>query len=502
MGRRRWLFLVALLLLGGGFWFFFGRARSPKQGSAELTAASQGSGRHGNSKGGFGGLGGPNAPVPVVAGVVKQQDVPIYLNGIGTVQAFNAVTVHPQVSGILVKVDFQEGQDVKKGDLLAEIDPRTYQAQLDQAAAKKAQDVAQLNNAQVLLDRDTDLFKKGVLDHQTYDTQRFLVDQLAATIKADQAAIDNAQVLLDYTKVTAPFDGRVGIRQVDEGNYLTPGSNLVLLTQLKPISVVFTLPQQNVTDVNQASAHGTLKVTALDSSNTKPLEDGTLSVVDNQIDPTTGTFKLKATFDNPDLQLWPGQFVNARLLVSTVKDGLVVPSSVVQRGPNGTYAYVITPEKTAEMRPVKVGQIDGNQALILDGLQAGEQVVVDGQYKLQPGGKVDIVSPRSPAAHALAQADPNASDTSAQPASAQPTSAQPGAPPGFGQIGSSRVGQAGVKGQSRHSNFSAPDQTSGTSAHPGSPDSAAGSSNKHSHGARGLPEKETGNQALPQQAGG
>ncbi len=492
MGRRRWLFIFALLLVVAGLWFFFGRASSVKQGPAGSTQTGQVSGHHGNRQGGFGGSGGPNAPVPVVADTVKKQDVPIYLNGIGTVQAFNSVTVHPQVSGILVKVDFQEGQDVKKGDLLAEIDPRTYQAQVDQAAAKKAQDVAQLSNAQVLLDRDTDLFKKGVLDHQTYDTQRFLVDQLAATIKADQAAIDNAQVLLDYTRITAPFDGRVGLRQIDEGNYLTPGSNLVLLTQLKPISVVFTLPQQNVTDVNQAFAHGALKVIALDSSNTKPLEDGTLSVVDNQIDPTTGTFKLKATFENPDMQLWPGQFVNARLLVSTVKDGLVVPSSVVQRGPNGTYAYVITPEKTAEMHPIKVGQIDGNQALILDGLQEGEQVVVDGQYKLQPGGKVDIVAPRNPAAHALAQSDPNAGELSAQPE----------APSTLGQGVGSKIGQGGVNGRTRNSNSSGRDQSSGLSEHPGSPDPAAArSSIKHAHGAPGLPENKTGNQARPQQAG-
>jgi multidrug efflux system membrane fusion protein len=401
MRRVRWVLLVALLVGIAGFWIYL---RHDKSTSAQSAGAAQSDGSRGG-RAGRQGEGGPYAPTPVVAGVVEKKDVPIYRVGIGTVQAYNTVNVHPQVSGTLVRVAFQEGQDVKKGDLLAEIDPRTFQAQLEQATSKKDQDIAQLNNGKALLDRDTDLFKKGVLDHQTYDTQRFLVDQLNATVKGDQAAIDNAQTLLDYTRVTAPFDGRCGIRQVDQGNYLTPGSSLVIITQLKPISVIFTLPQQDVFQVNQAFAHGTLKVSALNGTDSSVLEDGTLSVVDNQIDPTTGTVRLKASFDNPELKLWPGQFVNARLLVSTVKDGLVVPASVVQRGPKGTYAYVITPEKTAEMRSVHVGQITGGEAQILDGLEAGEQVVVDGQYKLQPGGKVDIVSPRSTAARALAQVD-------------------------------------------------------------------------------------------------
>jgi multidrug efflux system membrane fusion protein len=322
------------------------------------------------------------------------------------VQAYNSVTVHPQASGTLTTVAFKEGQDVKKGDLIAVIDPRPYQAALDGAIAKKNQDIAQLNNAKALLDRDTDLFKKGVLDHQTYDTQRFLVDQLDATVKADQAAIDNAQTQLSYTQITAPFDGRCGIRQVDQGNFVTSGSTLVTLSQLKPISVLFTLPQQDLLEVNQALAKGPLKVTALDSTQSTALEDGTLAVVDNQIDPTTGTIRMKASFPNQDLKLWPGQFVNSRLLVSTRQDGLVVPASVVQRGPNGSYAYVITQDKTAEMRPVKVAQIDGGQALIDSGLQEGEQVVVDGQYKLQPGAPVQITTPNQPdKGRRLTQAD-------------------------------------------------------------------------------------------------
>jgi membrane fusion protein, multidrug efflux system len=386
MRKTRWLLLFIGAVLIGSLWFYFNYQRAaPKQAGLPGGDSKQ-SGR-----------GGTGGPVPVVAGVAQKRDVPIYLDGIGTVQAYNSVTVHPQVSGTLTKVAFQEGQDLKKGELIAVIDPRPYQAALDGAIAKKNQDIAQLNNAKTLLDRDTDLLKKGVLDRQTYDTQRFLVDQLDATVKSDQAAIDSAQTQLSYTQITAPFDARCGIRQVDEGNFVTSGSILVILSQLKPISVIFTLPQQNLPDVNQACAKGPLKVIALDSTQTKSLEEGTLVVVDNQIDPTTGTIKLKANFPNQDLKLWPGQFVNSRLLVSVRHDGIVVPASVIQRGPNGAYAYVITPDKAAEMRPVQVGQIDAGQALIDSGLQEGEQVVVDGQYKLQPGAQVQITTPNQPA---------------------------------------------------------------------------------------------------------
>jgi membrane fusion protein, multidrug efflux system len=395
MRKMRWLFLLIGAVFIGGVWFYFNHQKN----TASQAAAS---GRNSSQSG----RGGPGGPVPVVAGLVQKRAVPIYLDGIGTVQAYNSVTVHPQASGTLTTVAFKEGQDVKKGDLIAVIDPRPYQAALDGAIAKKNQDIAQLNNAKALLDRDTDLFKKGVLDHQTYDTQRFLVDQLDATVKADQAAIDNAQTQLSYTQITAPFDGRCGIRQVDQGNFVTSGSTLVTLSQLKPISVLFTLPQQDLLEVNQALAKGPLKVTALDSTQSTALEDGTLAVVDNQIDPTTGTIRMKASFPNQDLKLWPGQFVNSRLLVSTRQDGLVVPASVVQRGPNGSYAYVITQDKTAEMRPVKVAQIDGAQALIDSGLQEGEQVVVDGQYKLQPGAPVQITTPNQPdKGRRLTQAD-------------------------------------------------------------------------------------------------
>ena len=396
MRKLRWLFILIGALFIGGIWYYF----SHQNGSQDAVDASKAQAAGHGQRGGTGG------PVPIVAGVVQKREVPIYLDGIGTVQAFNTVTFHPEVSGILTKVAFQEGQDVKKGDLLAVIDPRPLQAQLDGAVAKKNQDIAQLNNAKALLTRDTDLFKKGALDNQSYDTQRYLVDQLDATVQSDQASIDNAQTQLSFTQITAPFDGRCGIRQVDQGNYVTPASTLLVLTQLKPISVVFTLPQQDLLSVNEASATGPLKVSALDSTQKNSLDEGTLGVVDNQIDPTTGTIKLKATFPNANLKLWPGEFVNNRLLVSTRHDGLVVPAAVIQRGPNGAYAYVITQDKTAEMRPVQVAQIDGGQALIDSGLQEGEQVVVDGQYKLQPGSRVQITTPNQPAkGKQLTQAD-------------------------------------------------------------------------------------------------
>jgi len=415
MRKLRWLFILIGALFMGGIWYYFSHQNGSQDAIDASKAQAAGHGQRGASGG----------PVPVVAGVVQKRDVPIYLDGIGTVQAFNTVTFHPQVSGLLMKVAFQEGQDVKKGDLLAVIDPRSLQAQLDGAVAKKNQDVAQLNNAKALLTRDTDLFKKGALDNQSYDTQRYLVDQLDATIQSDQASIDNAQTQLSFTQITAPFDGRCGIRQVDQGNYVTPSSTLLVLTQLEPISVVFTLPQQNLPSVNEAFAQGPLKVTALDSSQKNSLDEGTLAVVDNEIDPTTGTIKLKATFPNSNLKLWPGEFVNNRLLVSTRHDGLVVPASVIQRGPNGAYAYVITQEKTAEMRPVQVAQIDGGQALIDNGLQEGDQVVVDGQYKLQPGSPVQITTPNRPAkGKQLTQADESPSP--GQPAQTKGSAGQSG----------------------------------------------------------------------------
>jgi multidrug efflux system membrane fusion protein len=330
-------------------------------------------------------------PVPVVEGVVSTRDVPIYLDGIGTVQAFNTVTVHTRVDGQLMKVAFTEGQDVKTGDVLAQLDPAPYQAVLDQAVAKKAQDVAQLDNARVDLQRYADLLKTDGITQQIYDTQKALVSQLEATVNADQAAAESAKVNLDYTTIRSPIDGRVGIRQVDAGNivHASDANGLVVVTQLRPISVLFTLPEQVLPKLqDNQGAESNYTVLAVSRDNTKVLGEGKLAVIDNQIDTTTGTIKLKATFANENLRLWPGQFVNTRLLLATRKNSPVVPASVVQRGPDGAFAFVIQDDLTVKMRTLKVAQIEGGMALIDEGLKPGERIVVDGQYKLQPGSHV------------------------------------------------------------------------------------------------------------------
>jgi len=333
-------------------------------------------------------------PVPIVAGTVSQKDVPLYLDGLGTVQAFNTVTIRPRVDGQVQKVAFVEGQDVRTGDLLAQIDAAPFQAQVDQSQAKKAQDEAQLAVAKVTLQRDAKLLADKILAQQDYDTQKATVDQLTAAVQADEAALNNAQVQLSYTTISSPIDGRTGLRQVDMGNivHATGDSNaLVVITQLRPISVVFTLPEQNLKEIqDQLNAGQELPVIAVDRDNRTTLDQGKLAVVDNQIDTATGTIRLKATFPNDLFHLWPGQFVNARLLLTTRRGGIVVPASVVQRGPDGSYAFVIRNDSKVEVRPVQVTHIEQGEALIDSGLQPGEQVVVDGQYKLQPGSQVRI----------------------------------------------------------------------------------------------------------------
>ena len=387
MSKRAILGIIGALVVLTAWWSCHHRASSDQPGSTDTAGTS---GRRG-------GLGAGGGPVPVVAGRVERKDMPIYLDGLGTVQAFNTVTVHSRLDGELEKVLFTEGQDVKTGDLLAVIDPRPFQAALDQAIGKKAQDEAQLANAKVTLARNTNLLNKKVIDQQDFDTSRYQGDQFQAAVQADQAAIEAARTQLDYTQIKSPIDGRTGVRLVDVGNivHAADQTGIVVITQLKPISVVFTLPEQNLPAIfNQGGANGGLHVSALDRGNTTALDEGSLAVVDNEIDQTTGTVKLKATFPNDQLKLWPGKFVNARLVLTTRKNAIVVPSSVVQRGPQGTYAYVIKPDKTVEMRPIKVGQTEANLALIEDGLKAGEQVVTDGQYKLQPGAHVELTTPQ------------------------------------------------------------------------------------------------------------
>jgi len=335
--------------------------------------------------------------VPVVEGTVQQKDVPIYLDGLGTVQAFNTVTIHVRVDGELKKVAFVEGQDVRAGDLLAQIDPDPFQTALEQAIAKKGQDEAQLANAQLDLKRDADLYQQKIATQQTYDTQKALVDQFAATVKADEAAIDSAKVQLNYTTVTSPLDGRTGIRQVDQGNIVHAAdvNGLVVVTQLKPISLIFTLPEQTLGQIQKEGSLSDITVLAVDRDNSTQLGEGKLAVIDNQIDTTTGTIHLKATFPNDDLRLWPGQFVNARLLLTTRKGGLVVAASAVQRGPDGSYVFGIKDDNTAEVVPVKVAQIEKGEALIDQGLKPGQRVVTDGQYKLQVGSHVKATPPPS-----------------------------------------------------------------------------------------------------------
>jgi membrane fusion protein, multidrug efflux system len=331
-----------------------------------------------------------NAVIPVVAGEVAQRDVPIYLTGLGSVIAFNTATIKPQIDGKLIKINFQEGQDVKAGDVLALIDPRPFEATLRQMEANQKRDQAQLVNARADLQRYFDLAKRDFASRQSVETQQAQVGQLEASVAADQAQIDNARVNLDYTTIRAPFDGRTGIRIVDAGNvvHAADTTGLVIVTQLQPISVVFTLPADNLPAVARAAAAGALPVLAFSRDNQTRLGEGALAVIDNMIDATTGTVKLKATFVNADRALWPGQFVNARLLVATRRNGIAVPAAVVQRGPQGTYAFVIKPDQTVEMRLIAVDQVQDGVALIAEGLKPGEHVVVDGQYRLQPGSKV------------------------------------------------------------------------------------------------------------------
>lgn len=334
-------------------------------------------------------------PVPVVAGVVAQRDVPIYLTGVGTVIAYNTVVVRSQIQGQIVSINFTEGQTVHAGDLLAQIDPRPYQAQIDQYTANLDRDQAQLTNAQANLNRYATLAQNGWATPQLLDTQKAQVAQLQAAVKADQALIEAAKVQLSYTRLTSPIDGVTGIRQVDVGNIIhaTDPNGLVVVTQIEPISLIFTLPETNLPQIQQQQQRtkGPLTVLAYSQDNTLELDKGALGLVNNQILQTTGSIQLKANFPNSAHRLWPGELVNARLLLDTRHDGLTVPASVVQQGPRGAYAYVVNPDGTVAIRPIRVAQISDGQALIDSGLEVNEQVVVDGQYKLQPGTRVAIL---------------------------------------------------------------------------------------------------------------
>ncbi len=338
-----------------------------------------------------------NAPLPVSVTPVLRQDVPIILTGLGTVQAYYTVTLKTRVDGQIMSVNFREGQDVRKNQVLAVIDPRPYEVALETARANLARDQAQLNTAKANLGRSKALLADGVVAQQDYDTQEASAGQFSGTVLADQAAIDSAKLNLVYTRITSPLDGRIGLRLIDPGNmvHATDANGLLVVTQMRPIAVLFTLPEDQLPSVLAESRKGTLKVQAYSRDDQTVLATGKLETVDNQIDVTTGTAKLKAVFDNKDGALWPNQFVNIHMQLSTAKNALVVPMAAIQRGPDGSLAYVVGGDNKVTIQPVTIAMTQGNIALISSGLQAGQQVVTEGQDKLQSGS---LVAPKNPAA--------------------------------------------------------------------------------------------------------
>jgi membrane fusion protein, multidrug efflux system len=346
--------------------------------------------KSGGGKGGRGGNGQMTIPVAVAKAEVR--DLPILLNGLGSVEAYNTVAVKSRIDGQLIKVNFKEGQEVKEGELLAEIDPRPYEVQLSQAQATLFKDQSALKDARLNLERFQQLYKDGVIPKQQFDTQGSLEGQLDGAVRADQAQIDNVKLNLAYTRITAPVSGRIGLRQIDVGNivHASDPNGLLVITQLQPIAVIFSLPQDNLQAVSQHMNKGRLAVDAFSRDDQTKIASGYLTTIDNQIDTTTGTGKLKAVFDNRDRSLWPNQFVNVHLLLEVRKNNIVVPSAAIQRGPQGTYVFAVKPDKTAEMRNVAISISQGNLVAISQGLQAGDTVVTDGQDKLQPGIKVEI----------------------------------------------------------------------------------------------------------------
>jgi multidrug efflux system membrane fusion protein len=336
-------------------------------------------------------------PVPVVTAPAKTGDVPVYLRGLGTATAFNTATVKSRVDGQLLSVPVKEGQNVREGELLAQIDPRPFEVQLQQAEGQLAKDKAALKDAQVILERDQALLEEQIIPQQQLDSQRAQVAESEGAIKADEATVGNARLQLSYARITAPFTGRVGLRQVDAGNivHASDPTGLFVLTQVHPISVVFSLPQDELRTVaDKLKTDHALPVLAFDRDNTKQIAQGKLVTIDNQIDPTTGTYKLKAVFDNEDDALFPNQFVNVRLHIDTRKGLVLVPQPAVQRGSNGTFVYVVDKEAVARVRPVTVALNEGGISGTTAGVQDGETVVVDGQDKLQEGTKVDVGTPQ------------------------------------------------------------------------------------------------------------
>jgi multidrug efflux system membrane fusion protein len=380
------LFVLLLAVVGGTAWLLHARSKAATVAAAAASSAAA------------------NRVIPVGTAEVVKRDVPVWLEGLGNVAAFYTVTVKTQVDGRIDKVLFTEGQHVKKGDVLVQIDPRPFAIQLESAQASLARDSANAENAKLNADRYKTLSQQNLISVQQYTDQVASVAQLDAQVRADKAAIDAAKLNLDYARITSPIDGVTGVRLVDPGNvvHASDPTGLVVVTQLDPIAVFFTLPEDDLASINEAMAAGTLTVDAMSRDGDKPLGQGKLTVVDNEINQQTATLKLKAVFDNPQRLLWPNQFVKARLHVSTRNGAIVVPAAVVQHGPQGTLAYVVKPDSTVEARPITVATTQGDIAIIASGLTPGEQVVVDGQAQLRPGSKV---SPRpAPSASAAPSA--------------------------------------------------------------------------------------------------
>jgi membrane fusion protein, multidrug efflux system len=361
---------------------------------------------HGNKGGSGAGHEPAQGPIRVDTARVQRRDVPIYLEGLGTVQAFYTVTVTARVDGEIEKIGFTEGETLEKGALIAQIDPRPYKAALEQAVAAKAKDEATLQSAKADLERYVELAPQDLTSKQTLDAQRALVAGLDAQIKGDQATIDNARTQLDYTTITAPFEARTGIRLVDPGNIVHAADTrgIVMLTQVRPISFIFTLPEDELPAVSAALATGQVPVTALSRDDTTELDRGTLALIDNQIDQTTGSARLKATFPNDKGQLWPGEFLNGRILVRTAHNAVTIPSAAVQRGPAGVFTYVVKPNSTVEMRPLQIGAESSAMTVVTRGLDDGETVVTSNQYRLQPGAAIRANSAAAPAVRTAAAA--------------------------------------------------------------------------------------------------
>ncbi|MDB5378306.1 MAG: hypothetical protein JWR00_2752, partial [Rubritepida sp.] len=392
--RRRWLgWLILLVILGGAggaAWHYW----------PQLSAKFSGQPAQGGAGGAPGGRGrgGPGGAVPVTVAPAARKDLPVLLDALGTVQALNTITVRSQVDGVLIEVAFTEGQEVRRGDVLARIDPRTYAAAVAQAEAKKAQDSATLANARLDLQRYVDLSRNNGASRQQLDTQRALVAQNEALVQADQAAIDTAQIQLDFTTIRSPVDGRVGLRQMDQGNIVraSDANGLVVVTQVDPITVVYTLPQQDLPRILAAMRQGPVEVLVI-ASDGSTRATGTLLTPDNQVDQTTGTIKMKATFPNADRQLWPGAFVNVRMLVGTIRQAVTIPLVAVQRGPDGPYAFVLKDDNTVEQRPITTGFINAADAVVTRGLEADEKVVTSGALRLNAGASVQVIEPVVPA---------------------------------------------------------------------------------------------------------